>query len=375
MIFRARRTLETLAPDEAGVHQHAADRQDHLAVDVVLYVLMGLVADADGAVATVTLQVIEDRLVQIGLTVDRVERLQVVAVIPADVVQVRKEVLHLLRVAQALEGIEREIRVAEPAVAVVPAPSGARVLGETRRRRRDDGSGVLELVQLQHERGANYVFLVVAWDSRTLYPTPPVVGGPREKAVCGLLQRRLQGRPPGEDQMGIAHQHEGAIVDDVRQRNVGRQPHRRIQSLVLDVVARGIRRGRLPPVVANRVAAHAHKGISLERPQNPDDHRGLEVAIVEVESRSKIQKLERARRRSEHGAQNVGVLDVLLLHGERVRRLHVEGSPFFCIEKGSKDEAAVHARPAEPGDRTVLEQRAVRAVAYDAVSHDRRRRR
>jgi hypothetical protein len=106
--------------DEAGVQEEPADAEHHLAVDVVLDVLERLVSDANGTVALVAREVLEDALLGVGATVDPVRRLQHAAALLAEVAQVLEEQLHLLGVAESLERVQREVRVAEPAEAVVP---------------------------------------------------------------------------------------------------------------------------------------------------------------------------------------------------------------------------------------------------------------
>ena len=106
--------------DEAHVEEEPADREHHLAVDVVLDVLERLVADAHRLLAVVAGEVVELLLGRVRAPVEAVRRLEHALALLGEVAQVLEEALHLLRVAEPLEGVQREVRVAEPAVAVVP---------------------------------------------------------------------------------------------------------------------------------------------------------------------------------------------------------------------------------------------------------------
>ena len=132
--------------------------------------------------------------------------------------QVLEEVLHLLRVPQALERVQREVRVAQPAEAVVPVPSRSRVLGNARRRRGQQRARVLVLVELQRERRANDLLLVLAGDARPLDPTPPVVERPLEEPLGRLLEPGFERLAPGQHEVSVVLEQERPLVLDVGER-------------------------------------------------------------------------------------------------------------------------------------------------------------
>src|SRR3546814_7932394 len=66
---------------------------------------------------------------------------------------------HRLGGAEPVEGVHHEICIAQPAVAVVPVAAGVRGFGNGRRQRRDDGAGLLEIAELQRDRGADHGLL------------------------------------------------------------------------------------------------------------------------------------------------------------------------------------------------------------------------
>ena len=71
-------------PAKRTSRSHATDREDHLPVDVVLDVLVGLVANAHRLLTAEALEVTKLLLDELGLAIDPVERLQNVALPLAD---------------------------------------------------------------------------------------------------------------------------------------------------------------------------------------------------------------------------------------------------------------------------------------------------
>ena len=68
---------------------------------------------------------------------------------------------------------------------------------------------------------------------------------------------------------------------------------------------------------------------------------------------------------AEHRPQDVRVLDVRLLDVGRIDALDGERAALLAVEQRPEDEARVGARPAQPLDGALLEERAVRAVPDD----------
>ncbi len=361
--------------DEARVEEETADREHHLAVDVVLDVLERLVADANRPVAVVAGEVRRARAPSASrVAVDPVGRLQHAVALLAEVAEVLEEALHLLRVPESFERVQREVRVAQPAEAVVPRAARARVLREARRGRGEERARVLVLVELQHERRADDLVLVVARHARPLHPAAPVVERSLEEALGGLLEPRLERLAPREDEVPVVLEEERALVLDVRQRDVRREAHRRREARELDVVRRAPAADLVEAVLVRRPAADACARLTRDRTQDPDEHRRLEEAVVEMEARREVDELERTRLAAEDRAQHVGVLEVRLLDLGCVDALDRERAALLAVEQRTDDEARVGTRPAQPLDRALLEERAVRAVTDDgeALAHGSR---
>ncbi len=333
---------------EARVEEEPADREHHLAVDVVLHVLERLVADPNRPVSVEPGEVLELALRSVRVAVDPVRGLEHPSTLLADVAEVLEEELHLLGVSEPLERVQREVRVAQPAEAVVPRSTRAGMLGKARRRSGEQRAGVLVLVELERERRAHDLALVVAGNPRPFHPAAPVVDRPLEESLRGVLEPGFERLAPREDEMAVLLEQERALVLDVRERDIRGQPDRRREARVLDVV-------RTPPearldeaVLVDRPAVNPGTRLSGERAQDPHEHLRLEVAVVELEARCEVDELELASGAAEDGTQDVRVLDVLLAHLGRVDALDAEHTAALAIEERPEDEARVRARPAHP---------------------------
>src|SRR6185436_6499903 len=108
-----------------------------------------LVADSDGPVAVEPGEVLEDALLGVRVAVDPIRGLEHALVLLAEVAEVLEEPLHLFGVPEPLECVQGEVRVAEPAEAVVPVAARAWVLRNARRRGGEERARVLVLVELQ----------------------------------------------------------------------------------------------------------------------------------------------------------------------------------------------------------------------------------
>ena len=107
----------------AGVQ---VDRIQQRAPDVVLLLVVGAVADPHRAGVVVPGQVVEGALLQVPLAADAVHDLQVVRVVPADVVDEVEEVVGLPVEAEGVQTPQGEGGVPDPGVPVVPVPFPAR---------------------------------------------------------------------------------------------------------------------------------------------------------------------------------------------------------------------------------------------------------
>src|SRR5919106_6294181 len=105
-------------------------RVQDLAVHVELELPRRGVSDPYRSGSAIPLEVVELDLGQQPLTADAVQDLEVVGPPGGGSGEPADEVLRLGRVAEELERVQRERRVSEPAIPVVPIPHTADVLGE-----------------------------------------------------------------------------------------------------------------------------------------------------------------------------------------------------------------------------------------------------
>ena len=175
------------------------------APDVVLGLRVRRVPDPHGARVLVAREVVERALGQLGPAVDPVHDLQRPLLRVRDVADEVEEVVGLPVEAERVEAPERERRVADPRVAVVPVALAARGLGQRRRGGGDDRArrGVGEPLERQRRalqvRAPGMVGEVAAVE-----PVLPVVRGPddaarrprRTSAARRARSRRARRTPP-----------------------------------------------------------------------------------------------------------------------------------------------------------------------------------
>ena len=130
------------------------DRVEEGAVDVVLALLVGGVPDPDRLRADVSVQVVERPLRQLRLAPDPEHDLRLGAATVAEMRDELHELARLLVEADHVQAPEREARVPDPGVAVVPVPLPARGLGKRGRQGGDHRPGRLVGEALERERRA-----------------------------------------------------------------------------------------------------------------------------------------------------------------------------------------------------------------------------
>jgi hypothetical protein len=247
------------------------------------------------------------------------------------------------------------------------------VLRKTGRGRGEEGARVLVLVELERERRADDLVLIVARHARSLHPAAPVVERPLEEPLRRLLEAGLERLAPGEDEVAVTLQQERPLVLDVRQRDVRREADRCREARELDVVGRAPASDVVGAVVVGGPATDPRAWLARQRSEDPDQHRRLEEAVEELEAGREVDELERPALAVEGRPEDVRVLCVHLLDRVGVDTLDRELAALLPIEERPEDEARVGTRPAQPLDRALLDERVVRAVPDDreALAHGR----
>jgi len=96
-------------------------RQDHRAIDIVLHLLIGLIADAYRPHPAITGQTVDDEFAELGSAADTVHRLQRCATRSRDHIgDVAQVAFHGARGAEAIERVNGEITIAQPTETIVP---------------------------------------------------------------------------------------------------------------------------------------------------------------------------------------------------------------------------------------------------------------
>ena len=210
-------------PRQAAVEEHRHGGENDAAIGVVLDLIDRGIADAHRAVAAIAFEIGRGAFVDAGRRHDAVDRTQLMVRLRCDRQRERNELLHGARGADAVERLDDEISVAQPAIAVIPGAARRRRLGDRRGVRGDDAAGLVEIGEFQRDRGADDRFLPIVRDRQAAHPFHPIVAGALGKFAAGLLQIagiRLVGT---EHQMQRPGQHERRFAFDQRQRRVRRQ--------------------------------------------------------------------------------------------------------------------------------------------------------
>ena len=340
--------------DQPPIEEHVRRSQDRGAVHVMLNLTIRLVADPHRTHATIAGKRIEELLLDDGASTDAVHRLEA-SVIRArhDIEDVGEIALHRPGDPQPVERVHHEIRVPQPAIAIVPVAAAVGCLGNGRRHRRDDRAGILECVEFQGDRRPDHRVLPFEGNGQMAHPPPPV--GDRFVAEMSrdLFHRALEGFIGPEDQADVVLQEEGSLFHDRRHRHISGQPDHDRPAKVSDVIAAaGLLRG-VPTVMAGRPQADPHPRIAGDPADPPDQRHGTEHPAVLAESRGEVGDFDAGAARVEQaGDQDRRVDEVFLLLRDAVEQIHREEAGIVLTGPFAQQRAerriAVEARKACP---------------------------
>ena len=219
------------------------ERVEDGAVDVVLPLVEGAVADPHRARSGVPGEVVERRLGQVAATVDPVHDLERAVVVRLDVRDELHELVRLPVEVQVVQRLQGERRVAHPRVAVVPVALAARRLGQRGRERGDRRAGRHVGQPLDREgRALDRVAPAVVRDACPPEPGTPEADRRREAGLRVRRHRRArQALGPGQGAVRLV-----ARLEDVSRTHAAPLDAEREIRLEADRLSRSRRVGRVP---------------------------------------------------------------------------------------------------------------------------------
>ena len=351
------------------------ERDHQLAEHVGLPLLHGSVADPHRPRPGVPGEVVEGVLGKVPGAVDGVHDLEVVRVAGHGAQQPVPPEPRLVGVPGVDQRLDGQGGVAQPAVAVVPVPLAAELLGQRGGRGGDDAARLLVGHQAEREqRAADDVHVrhvVVA------LRCPGGVGGDRRLDRTVRARRRpVVGRDPGHREGQLVPGLDRELVDVAVA--VGDRQTRPAQH---ELVRAGDGGDHL--LAVDLAAPHPGRDGAVVHPDHPlvpEPHRAADarqpaydVGPV-VAGRHHVEQGDRAGVRGEGGLEGGGVSDVLSRHLVAGRRLELPVPVVVVAEQAREAGGRVEPRQAEPVDRAVLaDQRGGVPVADEGIVLDRQR--
>src|SRR6056297_438510 len=358
---------------EALVEEHLGGGEHHRAIDVVLVLLVGLIAEAHRSHTPITGQGLDHALGEIGAAADGVDGLQLLqSGLGVDVDDVAQILLHGLRGAEAVQHVHHEVAVAQPAVAVIPVAPAARGLRDGGGHRRDHRARVLESAELQRDGRTYHGFLPLERDGETSRPAPPEAFRSLEVVVVGVRYGLRDGLVRPEDQMHRPVEHEAGLVQHPGDRYVRRKPQPHAGAQIADVVAAAAGLAGLAPVIPRRVQSDADARAPAQGLDRAYQHHGPEHATHVGITRSEVRDGNGAAVAIvQGGAQYRRVRHVLLLGALEVLQFDLEvAGPlavFLAAQQAAEDGIAVELGHAAPDHHPpAVDERGDLAIADDS---------
>ena len=232
--------------------------------------------------------------------------------------------LHGARGAEAIERLDHEVAVAQPAIAVVPVARAVRRLGDGGRQRGQHRAGVLVGAQLQRDRRADHGVLPVRRHRERAHPFLPVAECRAEELAHQRGGRFLQRLVRPDDEMQRPLQHDRPVLEQRRQRRVGGDAVIQSVGAETDVVAAVDPRLTAFAVTRGRAQSQAQCRPAGERLDGAHEHHGAEYAATRTKAWRKIQDTHHsAVRVVQAGLEDRRVAQVVLFGARQVQ--HVDG--------------------------------------------------
>ena len=259
---------------------------------------------------------------------------------------------HRLRRAEAVQRVDDEKGVTQPAEAVVPVAGGVGGLRDRGRVGGHDRARLLVGAEVQRDRRAHHRGLPFERRGEVARPVEPVVAGAIEEFPAGGVDAGHERLVLAEDQAHRPGERKGDFVDDVGQRRVGRQAqHLRTADVANVVGAADDHLGRTA-VIVGRPHSDRDPRNAGHRLDPPDDLRRTERSLVEHEPRSEIRDAQRcAVAAGQDRLDDRRVSQVVRIDAPQVIDDDVAESLLLVARQQAREHRiAVEAREAPPDD-------------------------
>ena len=234
--------------------------------------------------------------------------------------------------------------------------------------RGDDAAGLVEIGELERDRGADDGLLPIVGDRQPAHPFHPIIVRAFEEIAAGLLQIAGERLVRTEHQMQRPRQNERRLAVDQRQRRVrGQADDGRVVGIADVIAAERAVRQRLA-VIAGRPHPDGDARQAGDRLDDAIELRRPEHAAELAKARREIGDPDLAAVAvGEHGRDDRGIAHVFGLIVHHVVE-HDVGKSLFLLARHqpAEDRIAVEARIAPPDDaRARIDQCGGAAVADD----------
>lgn len=355
-IGKATKETVVVAVERATERTITREGIDDFTVDIELELLRGLVPDTDGTTAPVAVEVDEQVLRDMRLTVEGIDDLQFRLSKTRSVEDPIDECVGFLMEAQTEERANGEGGIAEPTIPVIPVAGATRLLGERGGRCGDHGTRGRIGKELECERAALDCLAIGAGIGAVQDPLRPVVEGQTLEGVEKLRNGEFDGCfvGVGEGEIGglPGFEYEGAAQDgapllerDARVENGSAM----IPSVLVPLAGEHAEFWGLPTEAGTKANGHL-EGDATGLAADATDEKRLgerEVSFLGLgEGREKIGETYLAGRGGEEGFEDVGTVTIASLGSSGVVGQDAPVSTEISVEDAGKDGVGVETREA-----------------------------
>ena len=333
---------------EARIEETLRNAQDNLTIDIMLDVLSRLVADTDWPHAAIAGKLPGKILCQVRFQPNPVNRLDMAAFrLSHDVPHPAHIVLQRPHAGQPVQRGDREIRVPDPAIAVVPVPLRAFMFRDGGREGRDDAAGFLVDAELQRNRGTDHGLLPFKRHCQAAGPTLPVEAGPLFPVARNDLRMIGQGFVRSQNESSLPVQNEAGPRQDIGDRRIRGDAEGKFLIHEADMVDAPDRLQLAPAPVGFRGQRDPHPRRARQNPEPAHQRRRTEHPPLILEPRGKIDDFHDGAITGFEARPQDGAVVVVGL-GARDEVFHPDGKGTAAAQKLVEHRLAIEPRQAGP---------------------------